>query len=163
MDPKQFIIESLEMSRGIMKQYLEDISDDEFFIRPAENANHIAWQLGHMLSAEHKMISVVASGARPELPEGFLLKHSKEACGSDSKDDFFPKETYVSLIDPIRDTTVQELKDIPVERLYDPLPEGLPEFVPSVGGLFQMCASHFFMHSGQVAVLRRKLGKPIVI
>ncbi|MSR80642.1 MAG: hypothetical protein EXS11_07930 [Gemmataceae bacterium] len=33
---------------------------------------------------------------------------------------------------------------------------------PTFGNLFELAAQHFIMHSGQVSVIRRKLGKPVL-
>ena len=62
---------SLEMSAFVVNAYLEDLTDEELFIRPAENANHIAWQLGHLITAENGMVNQICPGNMPDLPEGF--------------------------------------------------------------------------------------------
>ena len=47
--------------------------------------------------------------------------------------------------------------------LDSPTPEKLRSFFPTVGSVLFMAGSHEMMHAGQIATIRRKLGKPIVI
>ena len=39
-------------------------------------------------------------------------------------------------------------------------PESMKDYAPTVGDAFLILGSHWLMHAGQWAVLRRKLGKP---
>ena len=63
--------------------YLGDLTDEDLMKRPIEGTNHIKWQLGHLIAAEHQMIEGVAPGSMPPLPEGFAEKHKKDTqnCG----------------------------------------------------------------------------------
>src|SRR5262245_21459258 len=61
----------LETNAKLVKNYLSDLTDDDFFIRPDPNANHTAWQLGHLIAAEAQFF-VPKAGAKPtDLPAGF--------------------------------------------------------------------------------------------
>ena len=71
MNARQALKESMDSPTMIAKAYLEDLSDADLLIRPVEGANHIAWQLGHLISSEHNMIEMVCPGSMPALPDGF--------------------------------------------------------------------------------------------
>ena len=42
---------------------IDDLSDSDLMVRPAPGCNHIAWQLGHMISGTAQMIG--ALGHKP--------------------------------------------------------------------------------------------------
>ena len=46
------------------------------------------------------------------------------------------------------------------EELEKPMPEKFQRFGPDVAHLFAFLPSHWTMHAGQWAIIRRKLGKP---
>jgi hypothetical protein len=50
------------------------------------------------------------------------------------------------------------------EPILDRATEGkLAAIAPTIGSLLAMIANHPMMHVGQFVVMRRKLGKPVVI
>ena len=55
------------------------------------------------------------------------------------------------------------LAALPDEKLDAPGPERMRPNFPTVGDLFTLIATHPLMHAGQFAVVRRQLGKPVVI
>ena len=56
--------------------------------RPAPGANHVAWQLGHLISAETRLVEAAKPGSMPPLPEGFAERHSKDTAASDNPEGF---------------------------------------------------------------------------
>ena len=94
--------------------YLQDLTDDELFIRPHEKANHIAWQLGHLIMSEHNLNNMVCPDSMPALPEGFADQHGKDAASSDDKSAFRTKDEYLKAMDEQRAGTVALL-----DRLSD--------------------------------------------
>lgn len=163
MEIKTVIANSLKMSQGLLKTYLGDLTDSEIMQRPAAGANHIAWQLGHIISAEQQLFSGVFPESYRPLPEGFAQKHSKETCGNDQAQDFYPVKTYVEVMEQVRADTLKALDEIPDAKLDQASPERLQRIAPKLGDMFLFASAHFLMHSGQIAVLRRALGKPIVV
>ncbi|MFO1023102.1 MAG: DinB family protein [Planctomycetales bacterium] len=163
MDARAAIKGGLDMADMISQQYLGDLSDADLLVRPVPGNNHIAWQLGHLIASEHGMIEETLPGSMPKLPEGFVEKHSKETAGSDKASDFLTKAEYLKLMAEQRAATVKALAATSDSDLDKPGPEKWRNFVPTVGAVFNMQGSHWLMHVGQWAVVRRKLGKPIVI
>ena len=68
----------------MVDQYLSDLTDAEIMKRPVPGANHIAWQLGHLISAETRLVEAAAPGSMPALPGGFMERHAKDAATSDN-------------------------------------------------------------------------------
>jgi hypothetical protein len=59
------------MAFYLANSYLDDLTDADLLVRPIPGTNHIAWQLGHAIQAEHEMLQGVSPGAMPKLPAGF--------------------------------------------------------------------------------------------
>jgi uncharacterized damage-inducible protein DinB len=163
MNTKELINNALKVSLGLMKTYLKDLSDAEIMLRPAKNTNHIAWQLGHIIAAEQQLFSEIFPESYRALPAGFADKHTKETCGDDSPNNFYPASQYIAVMEQVREDTINALTNIPESKLDEPSPERLRMIAPKLGDMFLFAASHFTMHSGQIAVLRRSLDKPVVI
>ncbi|MEO0530127.1 MAG: DinB family protein, partial [Planctomycetota bacterium] len=150
----------------ILKSYLGDLEDADFFKRPHAGCNHIAWQLGHLISAECRMIDLLKPGAAPELPDGFAEKHAKERCGDDSPDAFHTKDEYLSLYDKARAASAEAVATFSEADLDAPNPHpdaNFRQMFPTVGSMWVLAATHPMMHVGQFVPVRRETGKPIVI
>lgn len=160
MNARQALKESMNTPTFLVKSYLEDLSDEELLIRPVEKANHIAWQLGHLISSEHNMVEMVCPGSMPPLPDGFAEKYTKETSAVDDAAAFHSKAEYLKLMDEQRAGTLAALDTLSDEDLDKPSPEKLQPIAANVGGVFAMQPTHWTMHAGQWAVTRRKLGRP---
>ncbi|MCL2648190.1 MAG: DinB family protein [Phycisphaerales bacterium] len=64
-----------------------------------------------------------------------------------------------SLIAQVRQASIAGIKTLSESDLDKPT--GLP-FAPTVGLLLSLMNGHAIMHLGQIQVIRRKLGKPII-
>ncbi len=85
----------IEMSEMVCSPYVDDLSDEDLMRRPHPKCNHIKWQLGHLISAEHSMIDAVCPGAMPPLPDGFADRYAKETASSDDPAKFDSKEVLI--------------------------------------------------------------------
>lgn len=157
------IIQILNTARFVTATYLNDLSDDDLLVRPVPDAHHIAWQLGHLLCSECAMIEGVRAGVAPQLPPHFAERHSKEAGNENAREHFLSKAEYLTLMSSVREVTLSLLSQFSEEQLDAPGPEAMRSYAPTIGSVFLMIGSHEIMHSGQIAVVRRKLGKAVVI
>ncbi len=162
MTTKDVIRHSLETARTILTTYIGDLSDAELLIRPNDQAHHIAWQLGHLINAEHDMMTS-AGYEMPPLPEGLAESCTPEAAASCDPARFFTKEQYQAWLAVQRGATLAALSAASESDLDRAAPEAMRSYVPSVGGVFNMIGLHDLMHAGQFVPVRRKLGKPVLI
>src|SRR5215216_7867450 len=87
---------ALLSTQHLVSWFLSDLSDADLLVRPTPGANHIAWQLGHLIIAEVNFFLPKVPGARPApLPAGFAEQHSKDTINSDSG--FKTKDEYLKL------------------------------------------------------------------
>jgi hypothetical protein len=164
MTGKDAIKLSLKTTQNLLNQYVSDLSDADLLVRPVPGANHIAWQLGHLIVAEVGLLGKQLPGASfPELPAGFREKHGKETASSDAPGGFAKKAEYIGLFNKLRDTTVAAVDKLTDADLDRPNTGNLAQFAPTLGALLLLQSNHTMMHVGQFTPLRRKLGKPVLM
>jgi len=150
---------SLESPGFVVNAYLEDLSDADLLIRPTEGANHIAWQLGHLIVSEHHLVNQVCPDSMPALPPGFAEKYTKETASIDDPTAFHTKDDYLRLMKEQREGTLAALAKLSDEELEKPSPESLQRFATTVGGVIAGQSMHWMMHAGQWVIVRRMLGR----
>lgn len=163
MNAKDAIRSSGNLSMMVLKSYVSDLEDSELLTRPGKGCNHIAYQLGHLISAEVQLLELAAPGQGTELPDGFAEAYSKENASDDNPEHFLDKATYLELFEKVRAATLAALDAYPEADLDKESPEHLRSFCPTMGDLFTLIANHPLMHAGQFVVVRRQLGKPILM
>ena len=163
MDSRQAIKTSIGTADMISNTYLEDLTDDEMMKRPDPGCNHLKWQVGHLIASDHGMISGCVQGALPDLPEGFAEKYSKEQAASDNPDDFHSKAELMSVFETQRSAILNTLANMTDEDFDQPAPESMQSYAANVGAVFSMIGSHWLMHTGQWVVVRRQLGRDVLI
>jgi hypothetical protein len=141
-----------------VKATVGDLSDADLLTRPAPAANHGNWQLGHLVVAETRMLTA-GGAAMPELPAGFADRYTKHTAGTDDAAAFATKAELLALFEKTRAASLAFLKAFPPEKFTD---KGPMPFTPTMADLFRAQAEHALMHVGQIQVLRRKLGKPVL-
>jgi hypothetical protein len=159
MNAREAIRSSMNMSDMICNGYLEDMTDAELLVRPVPGANHIAWQLGHLINSEHSMLETAFPGSMPALPAGFAEKYKPETSTIDDPKAFHTKAEYLKLRAEQRAATLKTLEKLSDADLDKPSPEAFRSYAPNFGDLFGLHGSHGLMHAGQWAVVRRKLGR----
>jgi hypothetical protein len=160
MDSRQVIHNVIATAERIGQNYLGDLTDMELLVRPVPGANHIAWQLGHLICSEHSIANVATGNRMPPLPGGFTEKYTKETAKLDDQAAFHTKTEYLRLHQEQQQAFLTLLKDIPDSDLDKPTPEPLKMLGPKLMNLWIMLGMHWLMHAGQWAVVRRKLGRP---
>ena len=163
MNTKDAIRASMDLSLNVIKTYVGDLTDADLLRRPTIGCNHLAWQLGHLINSESHLVNSVCPGQGAVQPEGFAQRHSKENIASDDPKQFCTKQEYLDLFDSTRAATLKALEGLPDADLDLPSPEWIRSLCPTVGHFFALVGTHPMMHAGQFVVVRRQLGKPIVI
>jgi uncharacterized damage-inducible protein DinB len=162
MNAKDAIRTALTSSQHLLSMYLSDLSDEDLLVRPVPAANHIAWQLGHLVASETRMGEMLPGAKYPELPAGFAEQHNKTTAGQDPPRGFKTKAEYLTLFNRARETTLGAVNKLADADLDRPTPGEMAKFAPTLGALLILTANHVLMHAGQFSVVRRKLGKPIL-
>ncbi len=141
----------------IAMAYVNDLNDAELLKRPAPGCNHINWQIGHCIYAENMMLEKIFPGSMPKLPAGFAERYAKETATSDDPNAFCKKDELLRVYKQQRDATLAVVDKISEKDLDKP--SGM-EWAPTVGKVLSGQGTHWLMHTGQWAVVRRQLGRP---
>jgi hypothetical protein len=162
MNAKDAIKAALTSTENLLKWFVSDLSDADLRVRPVPAANHIAWQLGHLISSEQMMAGHLPGTDYPKLPAGFAERHANEAAASESPQGLVTKAEYLDLFGRTRAATLAVLGRLSEADLDAPTPGRMAQFAPTTGALLVLTANHTMMHAGQFTVVRRKLGKPVL-
>jgi hypothetical protein len=161
MTMQEHLAAALEQNLGMLKMTLADFSDADLLVRPLPNANHTAWQLGHLICSERQM-NMAAGAKMPALPPGFEARFTKETAKVDDPAAFPKKSDLFVVYEQQRKGTVAWVKGLSEKDLDAPGPEPMRAFCPTVASLAMLGPGHLAMHMGQMQVIRRKLGKPVL-
>jgi hypothetical protein len=156
----ELIIKQLESSARTVKATLEDFTDAEMLTRPAPAANHPLYQLGHLCSAEVHLMGYCKQGIHSDLPADLLKRFNREACSVDDPARLASKSELIRLFGQIRAQTIAYARSLSDADLDKPTNVA---FAPTVGEMLAMQATHVMMHTGQMQVARRCLGKKILM
>lgn len=159
MNTREAIQSSLNLSMLVTEMFLADLSDADLLERPVSNANHIAWQLGHIIETEARGLAGFG-GPVIELPPNFKAQHSKDTAASTSG--FLTKQEYLDLWKKVRAALLTHINTFTDEQFDTPTPGPMARLAPTAGAMFLLFANHQTMHAGQFSVVRRKLGKPVL-
>ena len=128
MNAKDAIKSTMNMGLFVMEKYLSDLDDADLMRRPP-GCNHLAWQLGHLISSESGLINSVRPGQGAELPAGFADVHAKDNTGSDDPAQFRTKQEYLDLYQQVRAKSLTVLDSLTDDDLAAPGPENVPQRV----------------------------------
>jgi hypothetical protein len=158
MTAKDILRQMLEFSHMLVRYYIGDLSDADLLVRSVPGSNHIAWQMGHMITGTRHMLKELGQAA-PELPAGFEAAYTAETSASDDPSKFATKAEYLALTDQMKEASLKAIEATPENSFDQPGPESMREYAPTVGSALMILGSHWMMHAGQFIPIRRKLGK----
>lgn len=163
MPHKQMLAEVFAFNLDMLKMALADFSDADMLVRPVPKANHALWQIGHLISGEVHLVGACAPGTMPALPEDFDQRfgHDKTDC-NDAAQFRYKKQDLLDLFDKVRAASTAWIKAVKLPELDKPTPEKYQKLVPTLGHLAMLIPAHTAMHTGQIQVIRRALGKPVM-
>lgn len=159
MNAKDVMRQCTEMAHMVVRMYVEDLADADLLRRSVPGTNHIAWQLGHLITGTNQMLAALGR-AGAELPSGFEQGYTRETAGSDDPSRFAGKQQYLELADRVKAATLAAIDATPEEQLDGPGPESMREYAPTTASALLLLGSHWLMHAGQFVPIRRMLGKP---
>lgn len=160
MNTREAIQLTIDMGDVVAMMYLGDLTDADLMTRPHPGCNHINWQVGHLILSEHQLINKVAPDAMPALPAGFAEKYSKETTSSNDASAFATKDELLQAYRQQRAATLAELNKLNDEDFSKTT--GV-DYAPTVGAMFALQGSHWLMHAGQWVIVRRAVGRPVLI
>jgi hypothetical protein len=163
MNAKDAIKTALTSTQRLLAWYVSDLSDADLLVRPVPQANHIAWQLGHLIVTEYKTKDLLPGASFPELPAGFAEQHTSQTARAEPPTGFATKAQYLDLFNKVRGASLATLERMAEADLDKPVQGRMAQIAPTLGALLLLGGTHTMMHTGQFSVVRRKLGKPVLM
>jgi hypothetical protein len=160
MNARGALKSAIGISDMVWTGYVQDLTEDEMFRRPCAGANHVTWQLGHLIGSERQLIEGGFPGSMPALPEGFAARYTKETAGSDDRSRFDSKDELLRVFRLVRAGTLAVIDKASETDLDRASPEAFRSYAPTLGDLLMLQPTHYLMHAGQWAVVRRMSGRP---
>ncbi len=160
MNATEFIATALEGGRMWIEAMLGDIDGVDAVAPPTPNGgNHALWVLGHLAVAESAIFNGYIRGAAPTLTEWEPLFGMGSRPVSDVSK--YPgKAELLAKFQAARAETLAYLRSITDADLDRPSHAAEhKEMFGTVGRCFAVLVNHQMFHAGQVADVRRALGK----
>ncbi len=152
----------IQFARGFVQQFLEGLTPDEWFWTPPGFVTHIAWQVGHIASSQYGLCLFRMRGrtAADEtlLPQAIWDSFkigSTPVAGAEHNP---PVAQILEIFSAVQAHVFRELAAKTDQDLDVPLEKPHPAFTTVLGGI-EYSPLHEMVHAGQIAMLRRLMGK----
>jgi hypothetical protein len=144
-------------------QLLDTLEPAEWFKQPTEGVCHLAWQVGHLATAEYSLALDRVRGPRRE-DEELIPADFRRRFGGGSTPEPDPLQNpdpsrIRAVLDAVHARTLADLKSIRDDELDQPTVRPHRVFNTKLGAL-TWCSQHELIHAGQIGLLRRLLGHP---
>jgi DinB family protein len=161
MSRLQLAIEQIVFARTYTFELLDQTPTAEWFRLPAGGVSHVAWQVGHIASAEYRLALWRIRGERPD-DAALFPPEFKRLFGADSvpqADSEYPPAELRAVLDRVHQQVLRELSGLDEAEMDQPVPHPHPFATTKLRALL-WCAHHEMLHAGQIGLLRRHLGHP---
>jgi hypothetical protein len=151
----------LNFARRYTRQFLTELTDDQWFWTPPGLVTHIAWQVAHVASSQYSLCLLRVRGRQAEdeavIPqtffEGFRIGSTPKAGAENNP----PLSEIQRVFDAVHHRVLEELAGLSDQDLDVPVEHPHPAFSTKLGAV-EYCPLHEMVHAGQIALLRRQMG-----
>lgn len=147
------------ITHHVLRLQIDGITHAESLVRPSPGGNCLNWVVGHLLTVEGLMLSLLDQ--QPVMPPGALAMYERGAPPLSDRTDALDLARLLAAWDEAAPRLDAGFATITAERLASPAPfspTGDPD--ETVGSLLTALGWHQAFHAGQAAILRRLAGKP---
>lgn len=158
----ELAIERIRRSRGFVQMFLNDLSPAEWHWSPPQYTTHVGWQVGHLAVAQYNLCLRRVRG-RTTADEAIISDRFIEAFKLGSKPAAEPwqgppLDEIKRVFDAVHQQSLAELTGRSDAELDVPVEQPHPVFSTKLGAV-EWCPLHEMVHAGQIAMLRRLMGK----
>lgn len=148
----------LEFSKNWLMGLIGDLKGEELIASPIANGgNHALWVLGHITVSEAGILNSYVLGEKNPLEE-WNAKFGAGSTPSSKPEDYPPIEEMIAKFEGVRKHTLKVLSEMSDEQLDEKSHADNPYFEKKAN-CFLLMISHAAFHAGQVADVRKSLGK----
>lgn len=160
MKATEFIAAALDFGRRAMEGMVADLDGKDLVAAPtARGGNHALWVLGHLAVSEASIVGKFIKGQEPALKEWQgLFGLGSEPAGDLSK--YPTKAEVLKKSQAVRQETLDLLRSLSDKDLDKPTSvQQNREIFGTIGRCLVTMVHHQAFHLGQIAVVRRALGR----
>ena len=158
MDLKERLRRALVDSRLVTERLLSEIEDPQDWVRRVvPGTNHALWIAGHLAAAENAFIGRVSEDRKVNNAQ-YAALFGKGSSVSDSLADYPSPDEILAYMRERRSVYLELLDGLAPSDLERPTTGG-PPFMFDVGSVYQMSVWHEGLHTGQLTMIHRALGK----
>lgn len=162
MTTPQLLASGLTTSLRVIELFVRDLTPAEYLHRPVAQANCAAWVLGHLILVHRLAVQAVdPCVGLPALPEGFEARFSKESPAPEAAE-FGDTSVLMPLLRQHVDILTEAVLKLNEPDLRRPLANPTPMF-GKLGEMLAFMPIHTGIHTGQITVARRSLGRPPIV
>ncbi len=166
MTEGELLAEQLEGTRDWTLKLIADLNGDDWTFQPQPGLAHALWTCGHLASAQNTLIHVRCLGASvidPAFAQCFPMGGPVRSAGAF---DYPPIESVLATMDQVHRKSCDSVRTMTAEFLSEPAfgADGKsthPHYRDKRGAISHG-DRHEAFHAGQIALLRRLLGKPFL-
>ena len=155
----------IDGTRDWTLRLLADITGDDWFCQPAPGLAHPLWICGHLAVAQHLLIHVRCLN-QPFLDESFAAAFPiGRPVPAPDEADYPDPQTVRRTMDDVHARTLEAVRSMSDALLAEPAfgKDGQPHpHYRDKRGAVAHCSRHEAFHAGQLALIRRLLGKPFL-
>jgi hypothetical protein len=161
MSRLQLALDQIVLARDYTKRLLDHVAESDWFRQPHDGVTHIAWQVGHLAMAQHRLALDRVRGPRPEdaalISEEFMRPFARESVPDPDPANYPPIAEIRAVLDRVHEQVLRELPTLTDADLDQPVLKPHPIAKTKFLSLL-WCAQHELIHAGQIGLLRRLLG-----
>jgi hypothetical protein len=158
-------IDRIQKARLYTQQFLNDLTPEEYFWVPSGYTTHIAWQVAHLAASQYSLCLRRLRGRTAEdeaiISETFFDSFKIGSTPVAGMKNNPPLEKIQRVFDAVHQRVVTELPSVDNAELDWPVEPPHPRFKTKLGAI-EYSPLHEYVHAGQIAMLRRLMGKPAV-
>ena len=149
------------MAGQLVHRMTHDLSPADFAHQPVPGANSAAWVVGHLAVTLWRTAERLGAADLPALPPGLLDTFTQTGKPAGDQSALGDPAALLALFDTCLAKVIAAVPSIPTAKLTEPATR--PGFATTFGEGVLFGALHIAMHTGQLSLIRRSLGKPPVV
>lgn len=156
-------IRHIEFARKYSRSLLDDLDDGDWFWSPDQFTTHIAWQAGHLAMSQYGLTLFQQRGRDLAVDKKLMSSKFRKLFMRGTKPvadrDAYPEPAEIlETLDRVHEQMRKEVVTFDGEQLDEPVGPPHAGFATRYGALL-FAGDHEMVHSGQIGMLRRLMGK----
>lgn len=162
MNDSKFLSAELDGTRCWTLKLIADLKGDDWTFQPAPGLGHALWLCGHLASAQHLLVHVRCLGGGV-LDESFTKHFPTGGAVKSAKEYNYPSvQTVLATMDEVHEKTLAAVRGMSdavlAEAAFGGDGKPHPHYKDKAGAVAH-CNRHEAFHAGQIALIRRLLGR----